>query len=182
MVRREETATAGPKVRGVAWKVRGLRQEQAERRRTAKKAGPIVIRYNHLKGAEILHRPKGLQKYSLRSTVPFNSGTFLLPFVYRAVFRPRLCTCGNGLGTIGNASPIHPARFAVHPGIASKAWPATGPLAIALAFRTRRGRCVDLHSSCGDTAGTTNIPENPAGSQPLDLRSSHPPDGQIWER
>ena len=74
-MRREENATAGPKVRGVAWKVRGLRQEQAERRRTAKKAGPIVIRYNHLKGAEILHRPKGLQKYSLRSTVPFAPAT-----------------------------------------------------------------------------------------------------------
>src|ERR1019366_8989147 len=72
----EENATAGPKVRGVAWKVRGLRQEQAERRRTAKKAGPIVIRYNHLKGAEISHRPKGLQKYSLRSTVPFCLGSF----------------------------------------------------------------------------------------------------------
>src|ERR1019366_2801845 len=37
----------------------------------------LRIRYNHLKGAEILHRPKGLQKYSLRSTVPFVSSPCL---------------------------------------------------------------------------------------------------------
>ena len=44
-----------------------------------KKAGPIAIRYNHPNGTELSDRRNGLQTYSLRSTVPFGPGIFVLP-------------------------------------------------------------------------------------------------------